>query len=179
MMIFIAVAAVDLAASLAFLKPSNHFNYDLARYFSVAPMILALEFSALQLIQVRGPARYFWGGFMVIGLAIAMTRVLAYVDPSFEKITIHADGSTTEEFHPGGPAARAWGAYSDIVYEIYRRLIGPFPLYKTGCFVDAGLACVPQFLLSGLAGILACESSRWGLRRSRPSAPSADRSPNP
>jgi hypothetical protein len=164
----IAVLAVDLAAGRAILAGSQHFGWDLGLLLVVAPIGLTLQAATFQVVSSRGRSRIFWVGFLTFGLVAMSSVLLAMYDPSSEKTIISSSG-VTQESYPGGPMARLWGKYGELVYAGLENLKYPYTGVMTdwrSSSADAVVRFLPQLLMACAGGLLAwLMAGRW------PSAP--------
>jgi hypothetical protein len=122
--------------------------------YALAPMGLAVQLAAYRLISVRGPARAFWLGFLVCGLAGA--------------------GSLVWTFMAHDAIAVAWYSYLVSIPRWGERLGWDDVLFLSGPPIATAIshACIfafPQFLAALTGGLAARLIARWwGRRHGRP-----------
>jgi hypothetical protein len=139
----VGLVAVDLAAARALLGPDDDYFRNLGWLVVVGPAVLASEVALLGLAFGRG--RAFWGGFLTAGALAGASAVLALADPPLTTTTITVNGSTTTEY-PGGPMARLWFGYADLVFGGLERLRYPYLHWTTtipSALTVAAVAALP------------------------------------
>jgi hypothetical protein len=157
LMAIIAVAAIDLAACRAIFTRSDHYGWNLLWLNALTPIGITLQVAFFRMAGARNGRRIFWTGFLTSGIMAMISVILLLSDPPSETTTISSSGTSVHSY-PGGPMARLWGAYFELVYAGLERVGYPYIGHTTdwpSSFADAFIIFLPQLLMAWAGGLLA------------------------
>jgi hypothetical protein len=153
LMLLVGIAAADLALGRAI----GRVRPDVL--CSLAVSVLVLQYGVYRLVRDRGRSRAFWAGFLAAGCLATSSFAWAVSRPRVTAtIRDQASGTMVTLTSSGAPFARQWDTYLTFADDCLETLPDGFDVLRRGglllALADAGIAFLPQLLLSLLGGLL-------------------------
>ena len=156
-MVVIAVLAFDFAVGRAMVVRNDSFGWNLLCMEAVAPIVLSLQLALMRIVSIRGRRCAFWIGFLLFGLLAMFSVIGQFIDPPSESTSITSSGTIVRSSYAGGPMARLWSPYLEVVYQGLERL-GYVEFDRVGwrsSLVNCFVFFIPQVSLAFAGGLVA------------------------